>query len=326
MLDLKIWIDEIDCERKVLYEHYEKKMTTKAVIHADSAIPTKTKRTVLTQEMLRIMLHCSRYIPTETVNNHLNNFMKKMQYSGYKKTFRYDVAKSASHAYRTIQRNEERGIRPVNRPKDWQREERREQNQKKKMKWYKQGGFHSVLFIPTTPDGKLKQMYENVIRESGIRIKVVERTGRTLKSQLQTSNPFRQKECGRQDCFICTTTKKGNCNTEGITYKIECEEPNCNKVYKGETSNNAYTRGKQHQEVLGVKNAVNSPLWGHCVAEHGGEMKKFSMTVTGTFRNDAMLRQIAEAVQINSTNHNGLMNDRAEWNMTRIPRTEVSHS
>jgi len=40
--------------RKILFEHYVKKMATKAVIHVKSALPIQTKRTVLTQEMLRI--------------------------------------------------------------------------------------------------------------------------------------------------------------------------------------------------------------------------------------------------------------------------------
>ena len=53
-------------------------------------------------------------------------------------------------------------------------------------------------------------------------------------------------------------------------------------------------------------------------------MQEFGMTVTGSYRNDTMLRQITEAVQINNMDPNTLMNDRAEWNMTRIPRAIVT--
>ena len=45
---------------------------------------------------------------------------------------------------------------------------------------------------------------------------------------------------------------------------------------------------------------------------------------TGTYKDDAMLRQIAEAVQIENTATDTLMNDRAEWNLTRIPRSTIS--
>ena len=48
------------------------------------------------------------------------------------------------------------------------------------------------------------------------------------------------------------------------------------------------------------------------------------MSVTGTYRNDAMLRQITEVVQINGMEERDRMNDRAEWNMTRIPRTVIA--
>ena len=168
-------------------------------------------------------------------------------------------------------------------------------------------------------------MYEEMIRRSGIRIKVVEKTGRTLKSQLQTSDPFRDPNCGREDCLVCTTFGQGNCNTESITYKIDCSSENCTKnVYKGESAYNAYTRGGEHVARLVARDVGNSPLWRHCVDQHGGRTQAFLMSVTGTFRNDAMLRQVTEAVQINNMDENKRMNDRAEWNMTSIPRTVIT--
>ena len=47
------------------------------------------------------------------------------------------------------------------------------------------------------------------------------------------------------------------------------------------------------------------------------------MKVTGTFKDDAMLRQITEAVQIENADTNTLINTRAEWNMTRVPRMNI---
>jgi len=48
------------------------------------------------------------------------------------------------------------------------------------------------------------------------------------------------------------------------------------------------------------------------------------MNVTRSFKNDAMLRQITEAVQIDNTEQGRLMNTRAEWNMTRVPRATIT--
>ena len=325
MLDVKMWFATTDGRRRILYEHYEKAMATKAVINANSAIPTQTKRTVMSQEMLRILLHCSDQLPWEIVCTHLNNFMKKLQYSGYTQTFRYNVTQSAMKAYEVIKRKSELGIRPVHRLKSWRRHERAKEKRRKKRTWYKDGGFDSVLFVPSTRNGRLKKMYQREIASSGFRIKVVERTGVTLKQKLQVSNPFKPQRCDREDCFVCRTEGTGNCSSESITYAIrclgDCQERN---VYKGESSRNGYTRGLKHQNDLNSRNAKNSALWKHCRNVHRSTMQEFQMKVTGTFKNDAMLRQITEAVQIESTNPNNLMNTRAEWNMTRVPRAAIN--
>ena len=141
-------------------------------------------------------------------------------------------------------------------------------------------------------------MYTNAIQNSGLRIRVVERTGGALKSELQRSNPFATGNCGRADCFVCTTTGKGNCNTESVTYTIECMGENCSRrVYVGETASNAYTRGAEHLGRLAARNIDQSPLWRHCVDEHGGEMQEFGMRITGSYRNDTMIWQIKKAVK-----------------------------
>ena len=187
----------------------------------------------------------------------------------------------------------------MHRSKNWHKAERMAKKEEKKRSWHKKGGFDSVMFLPATPGGKMKKMFEHTIRGSGMRIKGVERRGKTLKSMLQTSNPFKTNNCGRDDCFICTTTGKGNCNVEGITYLIKCLGEGCIKYeYKGETATNGYTRGVEHMTNLTSRNIENSPLWRHCVEQHRGEPQRFQMSVTRSFRNDAMLRQIAEAVQI----------------------------
>ena len=86
-----------------------------------------------------------------------------------------------------------------------------------------------------------------------------------------------------------------------------------------------HARGLQHKAHLNARNLTNSPLWRHCWEVHNGNIQEFQMNVTGTFRNDAMLRQITEAVQIENVGARELMNTRAEWNMTRVPRASITH-
>ena len=55
ILDLKVWISG----NKVMHECYAKQVSSKAVISLRSAMPLKDTRTVLIQEILRIILRCS---------------------------------------------------------------------------------------------------------------------------------------------------------------------------------------------------------------------------------------------------------------------------
>ena len=73
-------------------------------------------------------------------------------------------------------------------------------------------------------------------------------------------------------------------------------------------------------------NNTNSPLWRHCMEIHDNEIQSFVMNVTGTYKDDAMLRQISEAVQINNTDICQLMNTKGEWNITRIPRANITEN
>ena len=116
-------------------------------------------------------------------------------------------------------------------------------------------------------------------------------------------------------CFLFLAIRK---------YRCTCPRGYFKKVLKVESGGNAYTRGLEHLKNLRGRNATNSPLWRHCLEVHNGEIQEFEMRVTGTYRNDAMLRQITEAVQIDLGDPNRLMNTRTEWNITRVPRASIS--
>ena len=103
----------------------------------------------------------------------------------------------------------------------------------------------------------------------------------------------------------------GNCNSEGITYNLKCKTE-CETKDRGESSGNGYTRGDEHLTNLNNRDLRQSPLWRHCLEVHNGEVQEFEMNVTRSFKNDAMLRQITEAVQIDNTEQGRLMNTRAE--------------
>ena len=73
-LDLKLWVAEVDGTTKIFHEHYTKPMATKAVLDSRSAMAWNAKRTILTQEALRIMLNCSRDLPWKIFAEHLTHY------------------------------------------------------------------------------------------------------------------------------------------------------------------------------------------------------------------------------------------------------------
>ena len=79
LLDTQVWVEG----NKLMHENYRKPMANPLTMLAMSAIPSKMKRTVLTQEVVRIRRSISLELPWETTAKHLNNFSARMRASGY---------------------------------------------------------------------------------------------------------------------------------------------------------------------------------------------------------------------------------------------------
>ena len=95
---------------------------------------------------------------------------------------------------------------------------------------------------------------------------------------------------------------------------------NVKKIYFGETSKNAFTRGKQHTQQLQNKDK-HSVLNRHLQQDHREqtEIPEFKMKVLKSHRS-ALDRQITEAIKINRTQRNKLMNNKTEWGHNKIMR------
>ena len=63
ILDLKVWVEEIETQdgkkRQIMHEYYSKDVSSKILIHRNAALTLSVKRTILTQQCLRILLNCS---------------------------------------------------------------------------------------------------------------------------------------------------------------------------------------------------------------------------------------------------------------------------
>ena len=61
----------------------------------------------------------------------------------------------AVKAYETRKKADQEGERPLNGPREWNREEQDQEKVRKRSKWYKKGGDEAVIFVPATPNSQL---------------------------------------------------------------------------------------------------------------------------------------------------------------------------
>ena len=151
-----------------------------------------------------------------------------------------------------------------------------------------------VLFVPYTAEGELVKRYreaeQELGRQTGIRLKVVEKTGTKLVDLLHRSDPWQGEDCGRPQCLLCETKQatgknlKQDCTQRCIVYETwcrTCEEKEKKRIdeldieedekrkmtrevrlhkYIGETSRSTYERGLEHLRDLSEMKAQSHML------------------------------------------------------------------
>ena len=358
ILDIKVWVIELEADdedeeqkrSKLRWQYYRKPMSNWLLIPANSAMAMSIKRTSLTQYGLRILRNTSLELSWDLKAEMLSEFSERMRDSGYREKFRYETMQSILKGWDKMVAEQERGGRPINRPRNFEEKKRREEKWRKKANWFKTGGYTTVLFCPWTPNGELarrwKEVEERGAATRGWRYKVIEQSGRPISSILCT-NPW-AGPCEAEDCFVCRTGGRGPCGRPGCTYAIQCitcrdegpstvprDEENegerrpgqgvvgqpADTKYHGESGYGGYTRGGEHQTGLQKKNRSNA-LWRHCELYHGGETAEFSMSVVST-TTKPFIRKIREGVEIVAGNQDILMNSKEEFLQGAVPSTRV---
>ena len=242
------------------------------------------------------------------------------------------------NGWEKIMKRAETGERPLHRGWNFKKEERKEQKARKKINWYKGKdgkSFDSVIMIPATPDGILKKIFDKNAKESNLRIKIIEKSGKKLGSYLKQFDKTNTKgPCDEKDCLICkhTTKMTRKCRIPSIVYKItcmECEKSKVKSKYYGETKFNGYTRGVQHQNDYRSKSKAKqekSALRKHAKEYHEDKKVSYKMEVVKTFRNNPLARQVYESVQIikSKTEDDIQMNSKDEFNQAMIITAKYS--
>ena len=168
-------------------------MASKQSLLMNSALPAKVKRTVQSQEVVKILRNCHPQLPWTRKAEHLTHFMQRLRASGYPHHYRAQILRSGITGFRKKQKVEQDGGRPVNRPDSSNRTQRKKKKFVEVKNWYKRGGNDTVLFVPATPGAEpANRIIERATHNNQGRnwnVKVVETAGRTIKSQLQKSDP-----------------------------------------------------------------------------------------------------------------------------------------
>ena len=95
LLNTQVWVED----KKVMYENYRKPVANELLMLEMSAMPAGMKRTVLTQEVVRIRRNIHPELPWETTVKHLDNLSQRLRMSGYDETYRYQVIKSGVEGF-----------------------------------------------------------------------------------------------------------------------------------------------------------------------------------------------------------------------------------
>ena len=123
ILDMKVWLN---VDSYAVYQHYEKPVSNRQVISIKSAQSSACKRSVHVNEVVRRILNTSARLEwSDYVAPALTDYMVRMRVAGYNELYRKKTLEQALRVYDRMVRDEEDGIKPIHRPRDWNKEERR---------------------------------------------------------------------------------------------------------------------------------------------------------------------------------------------------------
>ena len=311
VLDLKVWMDE---NFIVKFKFFEKSMASRVTIMKDSALTWTSKKIMLAGEVARRLLNTSPdLVMLGEAENDIDFFMYKLMRSGYSVHERRIIEDEGRRRYKNIVSKCDEGERVMYRCASENKLGRTVDRALKQNRWWGKN-YDSVLFVQATPGEVLKKAIQSICDQSGMKLKVVEKGGKTVKSVLQKSNIEVAGECGREDCFVWHHDRRGLCSKEGVGYMIWCEVCEDDQGLRparmhGESGRCARVRVGEHMEAL--FSGKSSNLREHCEQVHGGEIVPFASKVTRVFK-DPLKRQLEEAYRIR--NEPGVsLNDKNEW-------------
>ena len=206
-----------------------------------------------------------------------------MQYSGYSQADRITVYKKAKERFERMVKDDKDSETPLYRGKMYQQATREKEKVNKRRNWYGKGGHETVMFVDSTPGSKLAKEFREVLHSCDLKIRVVERTGDSIKNLLARSDPFHTKTCQTTSCKVCSSFPKISCKTRDSVYKVTCK--GCGEFYIGETARSIGERYEEHcsQHMNRRDSSVFAP---HFKQKHGGVQQLLDLKLLKTCPGD----------------------------------------
>ena len=328
ILDLQV---QMARDNSVNFTWFKKSMATDFAILNRSAMPAATKRITLVQMGVTMLRNTRQELHGELRVPLMEQLAETMMVSGYPEDFRRGVIESAVACYEGQVAASTRGEVPLYRPRDWQAQERRRKKLIAKAAWHRPAD--TVMRVPCTPGAALASAVKIVVKEEiarlGLKVKVQEGSGLSLKRSVVSSDLAFGQPCPQGDCPLCLTGDgKGGLHhhRSGAVYSGKCKLCGGDVAsYWGESGDSGYCRTHQHRDAIGNKDE-NNAFAKHLAIyhpEHEGDKDAFEFKLEEV-HNKPLTRLCSESNHIHRNTAQIPMNSKAEWHQPVVARVVVT--
>ena len=137
-LDTAIWMGRTeDLAVKINYQFYEKPMNSVFVIPEKSAMASRSKFTILSQDLIRRLMNTGLNINQGTKNQIKNKYSEKLLWSGYNVAQTREILISGLRGYKSKVRNAQERQLPLHRSAKYSLTARYRKKMFGKTSWYK---------------------------------------------------------------------------------------------------------------------------------------------------------------------------------------------
>ena len=182
------------------------------------------------------------------------------------------------------------------------------------------------MFVEATPNGQLAKAYRKALKEASLKVRAVERAGKSMKKMLLKSDSFREGKCNQNMCKMCRLYSHTNCKERSVVYQIKCQgctgSSTNDGLYVGETARSIGDRVCEYLTKYEVKDK-NSIFQKHVDEKHGDERQDVKVKVVSSCGSDGILRQVTEVILIKELTPG--LNTRDEWGKFKFFARKGAH-